>query len=181
MPRLKQFHLTNIESGATIASSGAVFLERLVQRSPLISDLRLSISAISLLHILHLLPCLTKLRLLLVPFNSFYDPPELDAPKFFAAITPRESAPSACAALQELITESDWFEDNIWVDFLQAHLDYGTNLRRLEVHFLYAPSDIIVPDVTPFFDRGLGVCLRYPAKDQYTPWEGIKQFSPTDD
>ncbi|KAJ6479412.1 hypothetical protein C8R47DRAFT_1322640, partial [Mycena vitilis] len=75
----------------------------------------------------------------------------------------------------------EWFEDNIWVDFLQAHLDYGTHLQRIELHFLYAPSDIIIPDVKPFLDRGLEVCLRYAAKNQYTPWEGIEHFSPTDD
>ncbi|KAJ7657322.1 hypothetical protein DFH06DRAFT_1045299 [Mycena polygramma] len=179
MPRLDQFHLTNIESGIAVPNSDTVFIERFFQRSSLISDLHLNLSnftSASLLHVLHLLPGLKKLRL--GPWYSTYHAQELErnATKLLAALTPGVLTESPCTALQELITESEELGEDIWANFLHAHLDYGTNLRRFELRFEYGPPEII-PDVKPFLDRGLEVCLCYHAvyEVQYTPWEGIEQ------
>ncbi|KAJ7645205.1 hypothetical protein DFH06DRAFT_1477049 [Mycena polygramma] len=74
--------------------------------------------------------------------------------------TPDASAASRLPLLHELITESDWFEDDILVDFLQAHLDHGTNLRRFQLNFRCERPEII-PDIRRFLDHGLEVSLQY--------------------
>ncbi|KAJ6468065.1 hypothetical protein C8R47DRAFT_1055881 [Mycena vitilis] len=177
MPRLDQFHLTNIEWGIIVPNSDTVFIERLFQRSSLISDLCLNLLNFTpecLLHVLHLLPCLKKLSL-----GTWYSAHELelDATKLLAALTPGVLAESPCTALEELIIDSEEIEHVIWADFLQAHLDYQTKLRRFELRFMYGARSGVIPDVKPFLDHGLEVCLCYPAfhEVRYTPWEGIEQ------
>ncbi|KAJ7657305.1 hypothetical protein DFH06DRAFT_1409463 [Mycena polygramma] len=181
MPRLGQFHVAHIEPSKTIPARDAMILERLANRSPLISDLSLNLSdfaAPSFIQIIQFLPRLTKLRVVLWgPIDGGWSP-ELKpmTADLLSALTPTASAPHPCPALEELITESDWLRDDVLVNFLQAHLNHGTNLRRFELGFHCGRPEII-PDVELFRMRGLEVCLRYKVVDEgpkSNPWEGIE-------
>ncbi|KAJ7645179.1 hypothetical protein DFH06DRAFT_1136642 [Mycena polygramma] len=178
MPRLERFNLVYDNSSVAVPMACAVFLEHFGHRSPLISDLRLNLSDFtinSVIHVLQLWPRLVKLNTGLWCDNHWDTPYEVDAQQLLTALTPDASTTSPCPSLQELITESDEFADEILVDFLQAQLDFGTNLRRIEVNFR-CERPAIVPDIQHFLECGLEVSLSYVtfhAGLQSTPWDGM--------
>jgi hypothetical protein len=109
-----------------------------------------------------------------VPENTWAN--RLNAVELLRILTPDTSSPNPCPTLIELQTESEWFADEIWMTFLQKHLDYGTNLRRFWLHFQCDPPDIL-PDIQSFATRGLDVALKYGPVDKVlpvSPWEGIE-------
>ncbi|KAJ7645170.1 hypothetical protein DFH06DRAFT_1477024 [Mycena polygramma] len=181
MPRLKRVHLVHGNSSINFPITSAMSLERLGQRSPLISDLRLNLSNFTqddLVHIFQPWSQLTKLNMR-VSYNRRYpyNMRRVNAKELLTALTPDPLAPSLCPSLQELVTESDWIEDVILVYFLQAHLNHGTNLRRFQLNFQCERPDI-AHDIGHFLERGLEISLSYKAVDETrksAPWEGIER------
>ncbi|KAJ6594804.1 hypothetical protein B0H19DRAFT_1225814 [Mycena capillaripes] len=161
-----------------ILTPDIIFIENLAYRSSTISDLSLELSdftTTSLLTTLQLFPRLTKLRL--VVWDSLSDDWDLeaDAAPLLTILTP-DVSPYPWPELKELITKSRWLEDDIWMNFLQKQLDYGTNLRRFTLEFQCETPEAI-PDVRLFLTRGLDVALKYARikKDpQPTPWQGAE-------
>ncbi|KAJ7461087.1 hypothetical protein FB451DRAFT_1404942 [Mycena latifolia] len=69
--------------------------------------------------------------------------------------------PPAHLLLHELnIVDGNVLHSELWIAFLWAHLDRGTRLRRFELSSV-GPVPHILPDLKPFFERGLEVLLKY--------------------
>jgi hypothetical protein len=175
MPNLGQFHIRT-----TLPVGHSAFLARLAENSPLITDLDLNLIDLpttSFIPTIQSFPCLAKLSLVasyVVPDNTWAN--RRNAAELLGILTPNTSSPNPCPTLNELHTESEWFEDEIWMTFLQKQLDYGTNLRRFRLHFQCDPPNIL-PDIQSFATRGLDVALKYGPVDKVlpvSPWEGIE-------
>jgi hypothetical protein len=175
MPNLGQFHVKT-----TLPLGSSAFLARLAENSPLITDLDLSLIVFpptSPLPAIQSFPYLAKLSLVASRVVSEITwATRLNAVELLGILTPDASSPNPCPTLIELQTESEWLADEIWMTFLQKHLDYGTNLRRFRLHFQCDPPDIL-PDIQSFATRGLDVALKYGTVDKVlpvSPWEGIE-------
>jgi hypothetical protein len=180
MPQLCQFHVTSLNSNSAPAISTTAFLERLGDRSSLISDLHLDPpdfdTTASLMRGLQLFPSLERLSLVLWTPDNQWTPSQLNAAELLEILSPDAEASNPCPALKKLILESEEFADEIWMNFLQMHLDHSTSLRGFHLHaWSHDPPDII-PDVESFLARGLDVSLRYTplsTSASPTPWQGI--------
>ncbi|KAF8197826.1 hypothetical protein K438DRAFT_1672658 [Mycena galopus ATCC 62051] len=179
MPLLSRFHLFNhlhLDFDEDRPVVTIEFLERFAARSPVISDLYLDLSDLHttpFMRILHPFPCLESLRLVLWTPDSWWTSAQLDTAELLGTLTPGSSP---CPALKDLIVETDEFADDIWVNFLQMHLDHRTSLRKFNLHCWRDPPKIM-PDVERFLAGGLAVSLEYTAfgEDvQPTPWQGIE-------
>ncbi|KAJ7657303.1 hypothetical protein DFH06DRAFT_1409461 [Mycena polygramma] len=177
MPNLDQLCI----AGATVSGANDASLAHLAQSSPLLSDLSLNLldfPTTSLLPTIQLFPSLVKLRVAVAYSRAErWALPQNNAAELLGILTPSPLVPNPLPALNELITTSVWFEDRVLLDFLQKQLDYGTDLRRFQIHFACSAPDIL-PDVQPFADLGLDVSLMYAVNivnsgPKYTPWEGI--------
>ncbi|KAF7364940.1 hypothetical protein MVEN_00364600 [Mycena venus] len=180
MPQLSKFYMINFHPSASLHMSGFVSLERLADRSPLISDLSLELSDIttsSLVSVLQRLPCLETVGLIIGDFTE--QPTAADLTR---TLTPDADALHLCPALRHFTLECRGFADDIWVNFLQMNLDYNTSLRRVYFHF-WSPPPETVPDVEPFLARGLDVTVKYIPVDERaepTPWQGIEALAALD-
>ncbi|KAJ7151811.1 hypothetical protein C8R43DRAFT_950984 [Mycena crocata] len=70
-------------------------------------------------------------------------------------------------------------ENDVWMRFLQAHLDSETALRRLEIEFKCEKPEVL-PNIQPFLSSRLDVIPKYKpkkTKPSYgSPSEGCWQF-----
>ncbi|KAJ7657387.1 hypothetical protein DFH06DRAFT_1473336 [Mycena polygramma] len=179
MPQLDRFHLVALPP--IQLADDTVLLEHLARHSPLITELGIGIfdfARPSLIATLQLFPSIRKLSLLLW-YSCSDEPwwPKANAVDLLTLLTPTGSQPNLLPALTELDTGGEPFPDEIWVNFLQKHLEHGTKLQRLGlgVH-CHPPKDM--PDLRPFLSRGLEVSLQYKSildnRQRPTPWHGIE-------
>lgn len=181
MPRLGHFQLTHNIAAAAIQMSSVTYLAHLGERSPLISDLGLSLidfTRPALVATLQLFPHVVKLTIAAYPMPDHPDAgPGLDAANLLAVLTPSASTPHPCPTLEDLWTFNLFLDNGTIMDFLQKQLDYGTNLRRLQLDIWSDPPDV-TPDVQPFQARGLEVSLTYtPLTKSPKPkaWHGLEE------
>ncbi|KAJ7615667.1 hypothetical protein DFH06DRAFT_1108078 [Mycena polygramma] len=165
MPSLVRFHAPDAFDDA-ISICWFNFLRKLAENSPLISDLKLTLTDYrepELAKVLQLFPNLTRLDLLHyrpLPSTRSY---ESDATTLLSLLTTSHpTGQNLCPGLTELVTQGEWFDIKPLLDFLRGHSDYAPNLRRLDFLIWGAPPGGL-PDVTPFIDGGLEVLLRLPS------------------
>ncbi|KAJ6487132.1 hypothetical protein C8R47DRAFT_516041 [Mycena vitilis] len=166
MPSLVRFHAPDAFDDA-ISICWFNFLRKLAENSPLISDLKLTLTDYrepELAKVLQLFPHLTRLDLLHyrpLPSTRSY---ESDATTLLSLLTTSHlTGQNLCPGLTELVTQGEWFDIEPLLIFLRRQSDYAPNLRRLDFLVWGAPPGGL-PDVTPFIDRGLEVLLRLPPK-----------------
>ncbi|KAF8207900.1 hypothetical protein K438DRAFT_1814570, partial [Mycena galopus ATCC 62051] len=148
MPLLGRFHLFNLLQLATDEDRPVFtieFLERFAARSSVIFDLYLDL-----------------LRLVLWTTNNLWTSSQLDTPELLGILTLDSKGSSPRPGLKDLILEADAFADDIWVNFLQMHLDHRTSLRKFNLH-CWRDLPKIMPNVERFLAGGLAVSLGYTA------------------
>ncbi|KAJ7151790.1 hypothetical protein C8R43DRAFT_1004385 [Mycena crocata] len=187
-PNLVQLHLPCVDSiHPYIRTFAPGFLPLLAERFPLISDLRICLPHVTKENVmdgLSLFPSLIKLSAV-NDDPAQYEYPEpgdigMDTRALLDLLTPH-SAQNLCPALQELALQACHLSDTcVWMNFLQAHLDYETSLRRLEIE-LRATPPAVFPDLSPFLSCGLDVSLTYtptevePARG--SAWAGMEEIA----
>ncbi|KAJ7151797.1 hypothetical protein C8R43DRAFT_1127436 [Mycena crocata] len=139
-PKLVHFHMPCVTPHRPYADTFATrFLPLLAERFPLISDLRICLPHLTKENVmdgLSLFPSLTKLSAV-NDDPAQYEYPEpgdngMDTRDLLDLLTPHPTQ-NLCRALQELSLQGHISDTRVWMDFLQAHLDSGTTLRRFEM------------------------------------------------
>ncbi|KAJ7162491.1 hypothetical protein C8R46DRAFT_1104796 [Mycena filopes] len=158
MPRLVKFHLP--ESAMSVDEGN--FFPHLATYSPHVSDLRLGIlrsSTAAIVETLQLFSHLTKLWLRYVPSPEyFFSSSKPTAEDLLFMLT---SDPTLWPTLTEFIMKPMVScEEAVWREFLHAHLEHHSNLRRF-VLILSDDPPAILPDLTAFLDAGLDITIKY--------------------
>ncbi|KAJ7608944.1 hypothetical protein DFH06DRAFT_1247803 [Mycena polygramma] len=177
MPRLRQFHLRNLQAYTALRRFDIVILRHLAERSPLICDLNLTfvdLTGPNVVETLQLFPNVSKLHLVYLcprPGSPWLVDP--DAAAVLSLIIANPTTPNPCPALKQLTTQGMSFDNELLVDLLRKQPDLAPNLERLELILLDIPPNGL-PDLEPFLDRGLVISVRTAPPVEGSAWVGIE-------
>ncbi|KAK7001462.1 hypothetical protein R3P38DRAFT_2649592, partial [Favolaschia claudopus] len=179
MPQLTKLHLVNDNSYYSKPVEPSVF-ERLADRSPLMSEIVLSLSSgtstVDVLRGPKYLDNISKLNLVLwTPYDYRFDTANDEA--LFTKVLAPDSPSNPVPALADLTVETLSILEETWREFLRKHITHSTNLRRFRLHlWIDSLDDIPDLDFTEFLTAGLDVLVDYGVYKkswQGTPWGGI--------
>ncbi|KAK6977588.1 hypothetical protein R3P38DRAFT_3295170 [Favolaschia claudopus] len=184
MPQLTKFCLVNTDRYSSWYPVEPSVLERLTERSPLISEIVLSLSSclstVDVLSGLKQLAHLSKISIIIwTPDGNVLntDPGE----DILFSILALDS-PNPFPALKNLSLETRFIPEGTWREFLREYINNSPTLRRLHLkHWVESESPNDIPtslDLAEFLDAGLVVSVEYEVDensfhDQATPWGGI--------